>query len=477
LQAARALQATVGQRLARISAMVIAARQALSLNTAQARSRIAAVGVTAREAVADARAVTADRPGRTGADPVAPGLTGPVIGARLAWIVVVTVLFMYAAEGGGYIVSIGYGRWLTALAVGGIALVTVLQLYHSWAAREGRRPKAWRLTLALQAVVIYLFALPFVWAYPGFMGPFLAGSVLLLVRGRWRWAGYAVVAVSYSVLYTALPLRADPFPAVHRIPDLIHNVATVAEIGLMVYGLSRMAGLARELKGLRGELARMAAVRERLRVARDVHDLLGLGLSAIALKADLVGALIGRDDARAAAETDEMSRICAAARADVRAVTMEGARLSLAGELAAAEHILASAGIEVRAEIPALPLPAAADDVLAPVLREAVTNILRHAAATVCAIEVTVCDRALRLHVANDGAAEPSAVSGKGWGLANMSARVQAEGGQLVWNRDGGRFDLSVRIPLPGKGLARPRPAGSRAPAPIARTEAPVASS
>jgi two-component system, NarL family, sensor histidine kinase DesK len=112
----------------------------------------------------------------------------------------------------------------------------------------------------------------------------------------------------------------------------------------------RLAGLARELEGLRDRLARMAAVRERLRVARDVHDLLGLGLSAIALKSDLIAALIGRDDSRAAAEIEEMSRICAAVRADARLVTGDGRRLSLVAELAAAEQILTSAGIEVRAD-------------------------------------------------------------------------------------------------------------------------------
>ena len=151
-----------------------------------------------------------------------------------------------------------------------------------------------------------------------------------------------------------------------------------------MYGLTRLAGLARELEGLRGELARMAAVRERLRVARDVHDLLGLGLSAIALKADLAAALIGSDDARAAAEIGEMSRICAAARADVRLVAAGDTRLTLAGELAAAQQILTSAGVTVTAGIPDGPLPAAADEVLAPVLREAVTNVLRHAATATC---------------------------------------------------------------------------------------------
>jgi signal transduction histidine kinase len=203
----------------------------------------------------------------------------------------------------------------------------------------------------------------------------------------------------------------------------------------------------------RDESARAAAAGERLRLARDVHDLLGMGLSAVALKADLVGALIGRDNARAAAEIDQMSRICAAARADVRLVATTSARLSLVGELAAAGQILADAGIQVRATPPARPLPTAADAALALVLREAVTNILRHTAATTCTIEVSAGEQALRLRISNDGAIRTRsggdpAGHGGGRGLANMTARVEAAGGRLTHRQTEGRFALTAQIPL-----------------------------
>ena len=129
---------------------------------------------------------------------------------------------------------------------------------------------------------------------------------------------------------------------------------------------------------------------ERLRVARDTHDLLGLGLSAIALKADLISRLIGRDDARARAEIAEMARICATARTDIRLVTGEADQLPLDTELTAARQLMVSAGIDVSAGIAATPVPSAAGAVLVPVLREAVTNILRHSAATHASIETVV---------------------------------------------------------------------------------------
>jgi two-component system sensor histidine kinase DesK len=340
-----------------------------------------------------------------------------------------------------------------SLLAAGSVLVMALQLYHSWAVRQGSRPRAWPFTLGLQALplLVYAFFLPPTAAnFPP--AAFLAGSVLLLVPGRWRWAGFAAMVASWAVLY-AIVLPHEPPAGTHGALLVLYIAASAVLTGLVVYGLSRMARMARELEALRGRLARAAMARERLRVARDVHDLLGLGLSAVALKADLAGKLIGRDTPRAAAEIAEMSRICAAVRADIRLVTHDDQRLSLAAELTAARQILASAGIAVSASMPGGPLPAVADAVLAPVLREAVTNILRHSAATRCTIEADA-GRALRLVVGNDGAPDqPGVAAGRpdacgGAGLANLTARVQAAGGGLFARHARGRFELTVEVPL-----------------------------
>jgi two-component system, NarL family, sensor histidine kinase DesK len=378
-----------------------------------------------------------------------------VIGAGLAWTVLVVTLCGFAAQGINNIFlhhdSLGPG----ILAAAGIGLMMALQLYHSRRARQGGRARAWPLTLALQAVLAYAFFLPFGAGDAAVLAAFLAGSVLLLVPRWWRWAGYAAVIASVSVLYAAVPPHG--LTAAVRDPSyVLYLVGAIGSTGLMVYGLSWLAGLARELEGLGGELARMAAGRERLRVARDAHDLLGLGLSAVALKTDLIGRLIGRDDVRAAAEIAEMARVCAAARADIRMVTGGGQRLTLDGELAAARHILASAGVEVHATVSGGRLPPAADEVLAPVLREAVTNILRHSAATACTIEATATGNVLRLTISNDavtpqggpasGDAGPGGRTGKG--LANLTARVTAAGGRLVTRQADGRFELTAQIPV-----------------------------
>jgi len=286
--------------------------------------------------------------------------------------------------------------------------------------------------------------------------------VLLLVPGRWRWPAYAATVASWSALYSVVPLRG--FSAADRGAFLtVYYGAVIAVVGLSVYGLSKLTALATELATLQGELTRTAAVRERLRVARDVHDLLGLGLSAVALKADLVAALIGRDDTRAAAELDEMGRICAAAQADIRLVAGTGTWLSLAAEADAAREILASAGVAVTADLPDQPLPEAADAVLAPVLREAVTNILRHSAATACIIEAHARGGTLWLRIVNDGMGQPAdrtatAAAGGGRGLPNLAARVRAAGGQFTAGAADGVFELTAQIPLDATRLS---PAGS----------------
>jgi two-component system sensor histidine kinase DesK len=293
---------------------------------------------------------------------------------------------------------------------------------------------------------------PFIRVYTGSEGLFLAASVLLLVPGRCRWAGFSAVVASYSVLYAAL-LPSTANAGSQLVANIIYFAAVTAAIGLLLYGLAWLAGLAVQFEALNGELAQMALVQERLRIARDVHDLLGLGLSAIALKTDLIARLIGHDDARAAAEIAEMNRICASARAEIRLVTGQGQRLSLAAELAAARQILSSAGIAVHADIAAGSLPATADDVLAPVLREAVTNILRHSAATNCTIEATASGDLLQLQVTNNGAAAPSATSSHDStcrGLANLQARVEAAGGTLTSNCTDGQFHLTAALPRPG---------------------------
>ncbi|MGH3418921.1 MAG: sensor histidine kinase, partial [Streptosporangiaceae bacterium] len=340
-------------------------------------------------------------------------------------------------------VNVHFGLAAIAWLAADTATVVALQLRHSWPARAGSGPRAWPVTLVLQAVLTYALFPILAWRSLVMCG-FLAGSVLLLVPGRRAGIAFAAVVASVPALW---PLaRLSGLTPLERASAVVFLTAFAAMLGLMVYGLSWLARLALQLEALRDELARMAVATERLRVVRDTHDLLGLGLSAIALKTDLITRLLGHDNDRARAEIGEMARICAAARTDIRLVTGEARHPSLDTELAAAGELLASAGIEVRTDVSAVPPPAAAA-VLVPVLREAVTNILRHSGAGRCAIETVTAAGVLQLRICNDGVA--SDMSGRaGHGLANLAARVEAAGGRLTSHGTDSEFSLVAEIPV-----------------------------
>jgi two-component system, NarL family, sensor histidine kinase DesK len=279
---------------------------------------------------------------------------------------------------------------------------------------------------------------------------FLAGSALLLIPAAPGWVAFAAVIASLPALFAVKPIAG--LSTLQWVGATVFLTLDSAALGLLVYGLTRLAQLAAQLADLRGELARKAVVGERLRMARDTHDLLGLGLSAIAMKADLIGKLIGRDDARAGEEIADLARICATARADVRLVAGEARDPALDAELAAARDVLASAGIEVRLHVGADPPPAAAA-VLVPVLREAVTNILKHSRASYCVLELSAEPGRLLLSISNDGTDNagggPLAAAGRaGDGLRNLAARLEAAGGRQTATREDGTFSLAVELPL-----------------------------
>jgi signal transduction histidine kinase len=123
---------------------------------------------------------------------------------------------------------------------------------------------------------------------------------------------------------------------------VLYQMGVVATAGIVVFGLSRLTGLAEQVEATRRELARAAVERERLRVAQDTHDLLGLGLSVVALKSDLAGRLIDRDPAddyaRARSELATLLRAAGQARADLRAVAVGENEVSLRAELDVEDH-------------------------------------------------------------------------------------------------------------------------------------------
>jgi two-component system sensor histidine kinase DesK len=455
VRAADSLRAAVDGRLAEAAGRSAAALQAIAGNPSLAREQIAATAVTARRALEEVREV-ATRYRNAPWPEAAPAKPGEPLAPRLAQAVLVLVLsglallyLLFVAEN-VHGVPGGYSIPVVALTIADAVALVILQLRHSWPSRGVARPRGWPVTLLLQAILTYAL-FPLTGWHTLIMLGFLAGSALLLVPAAPGWAAFAAVIATLPVLSAVKP-PAGLSTREEWLGAMVFLTLDSAALGLLVYGLTRLAQLAVQLENLRGELARKAVAGERLRVARDTHDLLGLGLSAIAMKADLIGKLLGRSDARAGEEIAELARICATARADVRLVAGEARDLPLDVELAAARDVLASTGIDVRVCVSADP-PPEATAVLVPVVREAVTNILKHSSASYCVLKMTADARLLHLLISNDGRDDTGSgllaeVGRTGNGLRNLAARLEAAGGDLTATREDGTFSLAVELPL-----------------------------
>ncbi|KAA2261126.1 two-component sensor histidine kinase [Solihabitans fulvus] len=320
------------------------------------------------------------------------------------------------------------------VAVAFLAAICVLQV--RWARRPSAgRPSWWVAALIAQAALSYL---PILWlgkAWGGIAGG-LAGSLLVALPAIASWLLVAVLMLSLGALAWAFG---------EGVPVILNSTVSALVTGLIVYGLVRLAQLVDELQAAGERLARAAVVQERLRAARDLHDLLGHTLAAILLKCELAKRLFGRDQARARAELDDVLLMAERARSDMRTVTGGDSTMSLRVELDSVRSVLAAAGVAVKVESPADPIAEPVDTVLSVVLREAVTNVLRHSAARHCRIAVSALPGSVRLTVENDGAS--GGTSAPGAGIGNLTTRLAALGGTLVARADGdGWFRLSAEV-------------------------------
>jgi two-component system sensor histidine kinase DesK len=184
---------------------------------------------------------------------------------------------------------------------------------------------------------------------------------------------------------------------------------------------------------------------ERLRFARDLHDLLGHSLSLIALKSELAGRLTEHDPARARAEMADVEAAARRALAEVRDAVSGYRSVSLAQALAEARPALAAAGVELRAPARVPELAPPVDAVLGWVVREATTNVLRHSGAATVTVELRVDDGGVAVSVVDDGRGGRAT---PGAGLAGLAERVEGVGGRLDAGPAGDRgFRLAVTVP------------------------------
>jgi len=199
-----------------------------------------------------------------------------------------------------------------------------------------------------------------------------------------------------------------------------------------------------KLKKANEEIEQLAKVAERERIARDLHDVLGHTLSVIILKSELAGKLIDRDPQRAKAEMADVEKTSREALTEVR-TTIRGYRgYSLEAELKQARATLETAGVKVQSESVGVPLTPVQESVVALVVREAVTNVVRHAGARNCLLRLTPVNGTCRFEIQDDGRGGGVA---EGNGLRGMRERIEALGGTLQRETSSGTR-LTIEFPI-----------------------------
>lgn len=244
--------------------------------------------------------------------------------------------------------------------------------------------------------------------------------------------------------------------------DLIRGttgfIATAEFINAAIVGVAAIAGRLlieanRQLSLAREQIARLAVGEERLRFARDLHDLLGHSLSVIALKSELAGRLITRTPGLAEHEVKDIEKVARDALREVREAVAGYRQPTLAAELAGVREAMSAAGIECRIDEQHDGLPPAVEAVLAWAVREGATNVIRHSQAKRCSVRIIAKDRQARVEVIDNGRGGNTK---PGSGLKGLEERVRERGGSMSAEplpHEGFRLRVSVPMqnPLPGQ--------------------------
>lgn len=265
----------------------------------------------------------------------------------------------------------------------------------------------------------------------------IAGCIFPL---RQALAALFVLAV-LQVAVLALRLN-DPLSSLNI---LINDVL----VGLVGVGARLFWQAYRELLAAREQLAKLAVTEERLRFARDLHDLLGQNLSVLVLKSELVAKHLPDDtDAATRNEVRDIAQVARKSLNDVRETVSGYRQATLQAEISSARTALRAAGIGLLVEDRLGTLPPEQDGVLAWCLREAVTNVVRHSGAKKCEVRLGRDDGHASLEVSDDGRGATSLDGGSG--LEGMRERVALVGGTLnVGSENGGGLRVQVSVPRP----------------------------
>jgi len=331
-----------------------------------------------------------------------------------------------------------------AIAAGWVALVSFTGVYLTLVFRNMGRPFGGRTVVAFVVLLGTIAVVLSLTLGGAWLGLFVYVSVTCGATLPQRLAYWAVGLNTLAMFLVGLHVGWDDWSL----------VLVVLLLGFAMMGVKQLVRTTVELRKARATVAQLAANEERLRLARDLHDLLGHSLSLITLKSELAGRMLPDHPEKAAQQVADIEQVSRQALVDVRAAVSGYRRTRLSDELAGAQVALTAAS--VIAEVPAEPdltdIPEESETALAWALREAVTNVVRHSGASRCTVEVlrrqTLDGQVFELSVEDNGSGGSG--KGPGNGLTGLTERLEKAGGTLEAGRTKHGFRLVARVPADG---------------------------
>jgi two-component system sensor histidine kinase DesK len=381
------------------------------------------------------------------------GMRAPGTGSQWRWFFS-AVWLVYLIQPVGYL--FGHHHSVPWIAGGLTIAIVFCVLYVPTVANSVGRPDLGRIglaalvALAALACVVYGKNWTPLWIYVSAA----AGMVLPSRPSQRRQALAGVLAIGACYVFFSWLSHDDA-------GDFLVVLLPVVLIGLAMMGFRLQMDLMRQLAEARETVAKLATNEERLRLARDMHDLTGQSLSMITLKSELAAKRLSRLPASAERDTilgdlGDIGRVSRQTLHDIREAVSGYRRPTLAIEAITARNALDAAGIRLDDD-PGLTLRSGtfdteAEAVLAWCLREAVTNVIRHSGAKNCRIRLIPADRELSLEVTDDGHGPGGQHTDRpqsGTGLRGMSERLSTAGGRLSLGiREPRGFKLTATVPV-----------------------------
>ena len=360
----------------------------------------------------------------SGPDP-APPWTLARARQNMLWIYLLGLVFLGFSVASLVLSDPTAGQWAYAIAV-----LVAIAVGYALAAWMCDASLSWRWAYLGLFVLLVVATYPFLGWGVVYYGIYVC--ILFSTLIPWRHARWGILVTAVTVMVLAVVTEQWVALSI-GLSGLLVGWATGAAI--------ETGRVSNQLASTRHRVAVLSVAAERERIGRDLHDILGHSLTAISIKAGLAARLVDQDATAARSEIGDIEDIARQALDDVRATASGYREVSLATEVASARSVLLAAGIEARTPSAVEPATRTVSELFGYVVREAVTNVVRHSEATTCTVELARDSVTITDDGRGSATAAPAGGSARagGSGLSGLAARLDAAGGRFSVRSQPGR--------------------------------------